>query len=77
MKRKKQTNKKQHKKKQPYRNIAVWKGCDWMLNLSSIPTCQLVEELLKREGVEHKKVEPYADCQITANGPAILIKVID
>lgn len=41
------------------------------------PTHQLVKELLKREGVEHKKVEPYAEGQITANGPAILIKVID
>lgn len=48
-----------------------------MSDVSSVPTCKLVEELLKREGVEHKIVEPYADCQITANGPAILIKVID
>ena len=40
-------------------------------------TKELVEELLKREGVDYKKVKPYADGEISANGPAILIKVID
>lgn len=48
-----------------------------MFDISSVPTCKLVEELIEREGVEYKKVEPYADCQMKANGPAILIKVID
>ncbi len=33
--------------------------------------------MLKREGVDYKKVEPYADEVISANGSAILIKVMD
>lgn len=45
--------------------------------IQQISTKELVGELLKREGVEHKKVEPYTDAEISANGPAILIKVID
>lgn len=45
--------------------------------IDQITTKELVEELLKREGVEYKKVEPYADATISTNGPAILIKVID
>lgn len=45
--------------------------------IQQISTKELVGELLKREGVEHKKVEPYTDAAISANGPAILIKVID
>lgn len=47
------------------------------MDITSIPTSDLVNELIKREGVEYKKVEPYADKSISANGPAILIKVID
>lgn len=47
------------------------------LPIEKYSTKELVEELLKREGVDYKKVEPYADEVISANGPAILIKVID
>ena len=47
------------------------------LPIEKYSTKELVEELLKREGVNYKKVEPYADEVISANGPAILIKVID
>lgn len=45
--------------------------------LKNAPTKVLVDELLKREGVEHKTIAPYTDETIVANGPAILIKVID
>lgn len=51
------------------------------LNLKSsvknATTKELVDELVEREGVKYKKVDPYVDEVISANGPAILIKVID
>lgn len=54
---------------------------DSCINIAEIlgmaPTKSLVEELLKREGVEHKKVAPYIKFQTTVYGPAILIMVID
>jgi len=40
-------------------------------------TKALVEEIMQREGVEYKIAEPYTDESISANGPAILLKVID
>lgn len=48
-----------------------------IIKLSKISTRDIVNELLKREGVESKIIEPYADDSISANGPAILINVID
>lgn len=29
------------------------------MNIKEIPTCELVEELAKREGVEKIEIEPY------------------
>lgn len=43
----------------------------------SFKTCELVEELKKREGVEEITVEPYATKQITVDGPAVILKIID
>lgn len=47
-------------------------------------TCELVEEMGKREGVEKIIVEPYADYEINANGtrisgtgPAVILLVAD
>lgn len=48
-----------------------------MSDLKSIPTCELVEELKTREGVETTIAEPYEDITVAANGPAIIFKIID
>lgn len=40
-------------------------------------TCELVEELASREGVKKITVEPYDDCQIAVNGPAVILVVED
>lgn len=45
--------------------------------VESIPTCELVAELEKREGVEANKVSPSASVEVKANGPAIILTVID
>lgn len=47
------------------------------MNLSSIKTCELVEELKKREGVEIKYAEPNQKTDIFVNGPAVILIVID
>lgn len=46
-------------------------------DLSGVPTCELVTELKRREGVEHVDVSPYANATTTAEGPAILLIVTD
>lgn len=67
------------------------KTSNFITDLTTIKTKLLVEELLKREGVYHKVVEPYEpvtapfintnDFTSTADswktGPCILIKVVD
>lgn len=45
--------------------------------LTTVPTCELVEELEKRAGVETTIAEPYQDMQVKVNGPAIVLVVID
>ena len=40
-------------------------------------TCELVEELAKREGIKKIAVEPYCDEQITVNGPAVILVIED
>lgn len=45
--------------------------------LTNIPTCELVGELKKREGVETETAEPYQDLCIHVNGPAVILVVID
>ena len=47
------------------------------MNLSTIPTCLLVEELVKREGVKNLVAEPYKDLNIPVNGPAQVLVVYD
>ena len=53
-------------------------------DLSTVPTCELVEEIRKREGVASVNVEPYEPYSITVGektetekGPAIILTVID
>ena len=48
-----------------------------MKNISDFKTCELVEELKQREGVETHWAEPYADLDIKVNGPAVVLVVID
>lgn len=45
--------------------------------LSEFKTCDLVDELKKREGVETHIAEPYQDTAISVNGPAVVLVVID
>lgn len=45
--------------------------------LSEYKTCELVEELRKREGVETHIAEPYQDVAVSVNGPAVVLVVID
>lgn len=40
-------------------------------------TCDLVEELKRREGVKTEYAEPYHDKTVTVNGPAVILTVID
>ena len=45
--------------------------------LGEIPTCELVEELKRREGVRIEYAEPYQDKVVTVNGPAQILVIID
>ena len=45
--------------------------------LSEFKTCDLVDELRKREGVETHIAEPYQDVTVSVNGPAVVMVVID
>lgn len=47
------------------------------ISLKNIPTCQLVEELTGREGVERMNVEPYKEVSASVEGPAIIFVVTD
>ena len=47
------------------------------MDLSKVTTKALVEDLQNREGVETTIAEPYQDVEIKANGPAIVMVVID
>lgn len=47
------------------------------MNLDEYMTCELVNELEKREGVETKIAAPYQDATVTVNGPAIVLVVTD
>ena len=53
-------------------------------DLRAVPTCELVDELKKREGVWATSVEPYEDYSITVgeeiikdSGPVVLLKIWD
>ena len=54
------------------------------MNLSNVPTSELVRELSRREGVETLSVEPYQPYQIIAGdqsisdtGPIVLLMIED
>lgn len=48
-----------------------------MDNLSYIPTKDLIKELKSREGVNIEIAEPYKTINLSINGPAIVLVVID
>ena len=45
--------------------------------VSEFKTCDLVDELKKREGVETHTAEPYQDVTVSVNGPAVVLVVTD
>jgi len=45
--------------------------------LSKFSTKELVEELATREGVKKIIAEPYKDVEVSVNGPAIILEIID
>lgn len=45
--------------------------------LKNFRTCELVEELKNREGVETHMAEPYGNVELEVDGPAIVLVVID
>lgn len=47
------------------------------MKLTSVKTCELVEELKRREGVKAYIAEPYQAKTVTINGPAIVLVVTD
>lgn len=47
------------------------------MKVEDFKTCELVEELKKREAVETHMAEPYEDLTVTVNGPAIVLVVTD
>ena len=47
------------------------------MELKDVKTCELVEELKKREGVEVKIAELHKDMSVSVNGPAVVLVVVD
>lgn len=47
------------------------------IGLDGFKTCELVEELKKREGVEEVWAEPYENKKILVNGPAVVLIITD
>lgn len=45
--------------------------------MKDIATCDLVKELIKREGVKRIEAEPYEKKEILVEGPAVVLVVID
>ena len=45
--------------------------------IEKFSTKELVEELKKREGVRTEYAEPYRDKNLSINGPAVILVIID
>lgn len=45
--------------------------------MMTLDTCDLVNELITREGVEEHVVEPFDEISITTKGPARILVVKD
>lgn len=48
-----------------------------MKGLEYFSTSELVYELKQREGVEIKTAEPYEDMEMSVNGPAVVLIIVD
>lgn len=48
-----------------------------LMNLEQVATWELVAELKKREGVETHMIGPSVSIKVKADGPAIVLVVID
>lgn len=48
-----------------------------MNELEKIPTCELAEELSKREGVEATRIDPYEPYTLVIEGPCHIIMITD
>lgn len=49
-----------------------------MNSIKDFKTCELVEELKQREGVEYDELQPYVEKDLgVISGPAIVLTVID
>lgn len=47
------------------------------MDLTEVKTCELVQELERREGVQVTIAEPHKDVTVDVNGPATVLVVID
>ena len=47
------------------------------VEVKTAKTCELVDEIGEREGVERKEVRPYQTEIITVEGPAVVLIVTD
>lgn len=47
------------------------------MDISEVQTCDLVRELQRREGVETHMIGPSASIAVEADGPCIVLVVID
>ena len=61
-----------------------WDKGEFTMDLKSVSTKELVEELAKREAVEKIVVEPYEPCSITvgereisSDGPVVILRIWD
>lgn len=57
--------------------VDKWEPKGSRTELRNYKTCELVEELKKREGVETHVAEPYEDVSVQVNGPAVVFVIID
>lgn len=45
--------------------------------MSKYKTCELITELKRRDGVNTHFVEPYENFNVSVNGPAVILVVVD
>lgn len=59
-------------------NKTLDRGVKEMNSIKDFKTCELVEELKQREGVEYDELQPYVEKDLgVISGPAIVLTVID
>ena len=47
------------------------------MDIKDVPTCELVDELMNREGVAHNTIGPNAKLTLDVDGPAVVLEVFD